>query len=111
VTPVPDNEENYITDQFVGHKSLKAWKVEHEKEVAANEAKNRKKSPPKGGKSPTGGKDSKAAGKDSKMDKKAADRPKSSKSNSPTGKGAAKPKAGGSRENSPKGGKVKQTSK
>jgi hypothetical protein len=102
---VPGNEENYITNQFIGHKSLKAWKIEHEKEVLANESKNRKKSP-KGAKSPPGAKDSK--GKESKLAKDSKDRPKSGgKSTSPTGgkPGSPKPK-GSSRESSPKG-KVK----
>jgi hypothetical protein len=91
----------------MGHKSLKAWKIEHDKEVAANESKNRKKSP-KGTKSPTGGKESKAAGKDAKADKNSLQpgkegRPKSGKSSSPGGGKPSSPKPKSSRESSPKG--------
>lgn len=43
----------YITEKFVGHNSLKAWKIEHDKQQAEN-PKNKAAKPksPKGNKSP-----------------------------------------------------------
>lgn len=103
-------EDDYITDKFVGHQSLKAWKVEHDKQVAAaNEAKERKTKggakSPKGGKSP----DKEKKGGDaagSKSKEPQSGRPKSNKSGSsqsPNGKATPKSKGAGSRQNSPKG--------
>ncbi len=105
-------EEEYITDRFMGHQSLKAWKIEHDKEVAAQEAKDRKKvKSPKGNKTPVkdktsdDGKDrsnSKISGKESKSEKS---RPKSSKSTSQSpGPKSATPKS----KTSPREGSAKR---
>lgn len=88
---------NYITDNFVSHNSLKAWKMDQANKQAeaaerAAEAERAKKV-----KSPV-----KAAGKDSKM---AGGRPKSnskSPTKSPSGAKSAKPSKAGSRLGSTK---------
>lgn len=82
-------ENDYITDKFVGHNSLKAWKIEHDKNVEADKAKKEKPKSPKGNKSPKGTK----SPDPKKTDGKLTAREGSAKS---TGSKAAK-----SRSNSP----------
>ena len=96
---MPDESE-YITDKFVSHNSLKAWKVEHDKQVAEN-VKNVKQPKPK---SPKGGKttpSTKNKSPNTDVSKKASiSRPKSNESSaskerkkvSPIREGSAKTK-------------------
>jgi hypothetical protein len=51
---VIEDTTDYITDTFVGHNSLKAWKLEHDKQTAELGGKDKSKKPksPKGNKSP-----------------------------------------------------------
>jgi hypothetical protein len=92
-----DQDPKYITETFVGHNSLKAWKIEQEKQLEEkgdpNDRSKKNKSPGKGG-------------KESKMTK---DRPLS---RSPT-KSAVGPhkSAGKSKTTSSRAGSTKKTSR
>ena len=99
---MPDDAE-YITDKFVSHNSLKAWKIEHDKQMSEN-SKNVKLAKPK---SPKGGKSTPSKNRSPTTDasKKASiSRPKSNESAnskdkkkhiSPIREGSGKTKVGG----------------
>ena len=105
--------DDYITDNFVGHNSLKAWKIEHDKQVALEKSAKDKKKPksPKGNrksKSPVGD-TAKTPVKGSKKNTTKSPRPSSSSSqkqrspstsraNTPS-KGTKSPKRGNSPKN------------
>jgi hypothetical protein len=91
VLPVPDESE-YITDTFVGHNSLKAWKIENDKLLAEN-AKDKGKKPksPNRNRTPSAGSSkSKEKEKDKEKNKDKKGDKVTSKSKSPLSKDSAR---------------------
>lgn len=96
VLAVPDETE-YITDKFIGHNSLKAWKIENDKLLAEN-AKDKGKKP----KSPNRNRTPSAGSSKSKEKEKEKEKNKDKKTDKVTSKSKSPSSKDSARSPSPK---------